>query len=356
MPLSVHIIRTRYPHWGKYSGFHQFVRYLDPHKYRVTLHEVPDSNADFPIRNRIIQNAALKIIQRGKMKWYKLSDLTAELRLLRHSLCSDPPDIIHYLDGEHSARYLPAVRKALSMKNPKIIVTFHQPPEIIDYLVDWNITRRIDAITVVSPDQAEHFSRFINSNRIRMILHGVDTDIFRPPLCMPTSEPFCCLTVGHYLRDFNLLERICERLSHRSDIFFHVIGNHFGGLFKLPNVQSHKGISDEALIKLYKQSTLLLLPMLHATANNALLEGIACGLPVVATLLPGLQAYVPGEEALLIKGNSPDGFVKAILELVHKPGHRQRMATAARERALQLDWRRVTPSFETMYDDLAHAV
>ena len=71
MPMNVHIIRTRYPHWGNYSGFQQFVRYLDRKKYCPWLHEVSDNHADFPIRNRIIQNLALRFIQRGNMKWYK---------------------------------------------------------------------------------------------------------------------------------------------------------------------------------------------------------------------------------------------------------------------------------------------
>jgi len=329
---------------------------LDPKRYRVTLHEVPDSDADFPTRNRAIRAAALMIIKRGRMKWYKLSDLTAELRLLRFSLSKDPPDIVHYLDGEHSARYFPAARWALSMKKPKIVVTFHQPPGIIDDLVDWKITRRIDTVSVVSPDQAEYLNRFMDPGRIRITLLGIDVDFFKSGKGRCFSNGFICLTVGHYLRDFNLLRRICERLSPWPDILFHVVSSRCDGLHGLPNVRIHEGISDHGLRRLYRESDLLLLPMLHATANNALLEGIACGLPVVASFFPGLKAYVPGEEALLIKGNSLDGFVKAILELVHDPGRCQRMATAARARALQLDWRRVTASFEAMYDDLAHAV
>lgn len=356
MPLNLHIIRTCYPHWGEYSGFHRFVGYLNPGKYRVTLHEVPDSNADFPIRNRILQRAVLKVIQRGKMKWYKLSDLTAELRLLRHSLCSNPPDIIHYLDGEHSARYFPAWRKAFSLTRPRIVVTFHQPPGIIDDLVDWKIFDRVHSVSVVSPDQAEYLGRFMDSGRIRTILMGIDVDFFRPATERHFSDRFVCLTAGHYLRDFDLLRRICEGLSHREDILFDVVGSRCEALHGLPNVRLHEGISDQALRGLYREADLLLLPMLRATANNALLEGIACGLPVVATLLPGLRAYVPGEEALLVEGHSPDGYIQAILNLLEDPGRRERMAIAARTRALQLDWRKVTPLFEAMYDGLAPPV
>ncbi len=355
MPVNLHIIRTNYPHWGEHSGFHQFVRHLDPKKYRVTLQTVSESHADFSVRNRVVQNAVLKFIQRGNMKWYKLSDLTAEIRLMRQCLSADPPDIIHYLDGEHSARYLPMLKKTFSMKKPKMAVTYHQPPGIIDDLIDVRIIESLDVIHVVSPDQAEYFSRFVHPDRIKMILHGIDADFFQPENAVSPSDRFTCLTVGHYLRDFDLLERICKRLSHRPDILFNVVSPQFKGLQELPNVGIHAGISDDALRRLYRQSDLLLLPMHHATANNALLEGIACGLPVVATLLPGLKAYVPGQEAILVKENSVEEFVKVLLQVVQDPECRQKMAAAARARALELDWRRVTPLFEAMYDKLAQS-
>ena len=119
MPTSVHIIRTRYPHWGHYSGFHQFLRHLDRSKYRVRIHCVSDSDADFPIRNGVIRNIVQNLVHHGNMKWYKLSDLSAEMKLLLSCLSSDPPDIIHYLDGEHSARFLPMLLKAFPRRTTR---------------------------------------------------------------------------------------------------------------------------------------------------------------------------------------------------------------------------------------------
>ena len=118
------------------------------------------------------------------------------------------------------------------------MATFHQPPGIIDDLIDRKVIGLIDTINVVSPDQAEYFSRFVDVNRIRMILHGIDTDFFQPEKEMRSKGRFSCLTVGHYLRDFNLLRRICEKLSPWPDVQFKVVSSRFKGLDELPNVQN----------------------------------------------------------------------------------------------------------------------
>jgi glycosyltransferase involved in cell wall biosynthesis len=356
MPTNVHIIHTRYPHWGKHSGFHQFLRYVDRKKFRLTVHAVSDNHSDFPVRNRALGKIVRSLILHGNMKWYKLSDLNAEMKLLPRCLGSDPPDVIHYLDGEHSARFLPKLLRAFPRKPPRIAATFHQPPGIIDDLIDRKIIGSIDIINVVSPDQVEYFSRIVDASRIRMILHGIDVDFFRPETHMPPTKNFRCVTVGHYLRDFNLLRGIYEKLVSRPHIQFELVSSRFKGLGRLPNVKIHQGIDDNTLRNLYRRSNLLLLPMRYATANNALLEGIACGLPVVATLLPGLKAYLPGREAFLVNDDSVDGFAEAILKVAQDPQYRQQMAAAARRRALELDWRKVTPLFENMYDELVHGI
>jgi glycosyltransferase involved in cell wall biosynthesis len=152
------------------------------------------------------------------------------------------------------------------------------------------------------------------------------------------------------------LVRICEELASRPEIRFKVVSSRFKGLNRLPNVKAYQGIDDGALLRLYRKSDLLLLPMRYATANNALLEGIACGLPVVSNDLPGLRAYVPGTEALLIKGASVDDFAGAVMKVAHDPQRRRRMAAAARRRALELDWRKVAPLFEDVYDELVHGI
>ena len=103
---------------------------------------------------------------------------------------------------------------------------------------------------------------------------------------------------------------------------------------------------------LYQQSDMLFLPLTQSTANNTLLEGIACGLPVVSTNLPSIHAYLPGEEGILIKGNAPSLLIEAILKIKTDPDLRQRMAKQARIRAEELSWGNVAQKYEDLYTGL----
>jgi glycosyltransferase involved in cell wall biosynthesis len=291
------------------------------------------------------------------MQYYKLSDLAAEMRAFR-KCWQDKIDIIHYMDGEHSAQYLPWLCKLPRKMRPRIVATYHQPPELLDSLTIRDVIRRLDCITVVSPEQVSYFQEFIAPDKIHLILHGINTQYFKPGSALKEKNTFKCITVGHWLRDFKTVREVAERLSGYKDIEFHVVtskltGPRVTGLEGLANITLYRDTVDDArLLELYQQSDILFLPLLQSTANNAILEGIACGLPVVSTYLPSVKAYLPDKEAVLIKDNDPKQFVDVILQLVHNPENRKEMAQEARKRAEELDWRRIVPQYEAVYSKL----
>lgn len=348
MTLNIHLIRTRYPHWGKYSGINQFLKYIDRNVYNIEVHLVSDSDADFPIQNRIVRNWLRNLVQRQGMQWYKLSDLIAEIKAFRQYWCNKA-DVIHYLDGEHSAQFLPRFGKIPCKVRPKIVATYHQPPQMLDTLIIKDIISRFDCITVVSPEQVSYLSEFVTPDKIQLILHGIDIDHFMPANTPKEDGKFRCITVGHFLRDFNAVRKVAKRLSSYRNIEFHIVSSHATELKDLQNVTIHSAIDDDLLLKLYQQSDILFLPLLQSTANNALLEGIACGLPVVSTCLPSVKAYLTGKESLLIKDNDPEQLADAILRLVHNPEDRKNMSLEARKRAEELDWRNIAPQYEAVY-------
>jgi len=341
----LHVIRTRYPHWGGHSGIHQFLRYLKPDQFQIDERLATDGDDDFPLRSPAVRQGMRALIRNG-MPWYKLSDLDAEMRALARCW-RGRIDVVHYLDGEHSARYLPGLRP----RRAGVVATFHQPPELLGELLSKSALRRIDRVTVVSPVQADWFAERIGAERVSVILHGIDTTFFRPGTEKSGRNVFRCVTVGHYLRDFAALRGVVERLADRP-IEFHVITGRDTGLEDLPNVRRHRDVDDGRLLSLYQQADALLLPVQQSTANNALLEGIACGLPVISSRLPSISAYVPGGEAILVAGNDPDTLAEAVLHLQADREAAREMGRRARQRAEELSWPNLAPRYAEVYSEV----
>jgi glycosyltransferase involved in cell wall biosynthesis len=352
--MNIHLIRTHYPHWGEHSGIHQFVKYLDPQKYKVEMRLASDSDADFPIQRREIQGILRRAVQSRGMQWYKLSDLTAEVNAWRKGW-AQKVDIVHYLDGEHSAQFLPTLCKLLPRQRPKLIANYHQPPDLLDSLVDQKIIPQLDAIIVVSPEQVSYFNRLTDPDRVHLILHGIDVDYFKPDESAKRDERCRCITVGKYLRDFHALRQVAEMLSSDRRVEFHVVSSEASEVEELENVTVYQGIDDAKLLALYQQSDILFLPLIQSTANNALLEGIACGLPVISTELTSVRAYLSGKESILIENNLPGRFAEAILHLADNQAERQRMGQEARRRAMELDWRCITSAYQKIYLQLMNS-
>jgi len=357
MSVNVHVIRTHRPHFGAHSGISQFLRHVDPLRHHVEVHVTADSDADFPIQNRWIRKILRYAVQWQGMEYYKLSDLVAEIKTLRKCWNSNV-DIVHFIDGEHSAQYLPWLRRPNARGSTKFLATFHQPPNRLKTLTRTKVIEGLDHVTVVSPEQLAFFCDLLGPERVSLILHGIDSDYFRPGNPPQEEKILRCLSVGHWLRDFAAIREVARRLKSRKEIEFHaVVSNRIlpriPELEELENVTLHTNHLDDAvLLKLYQECHVLFLPLLGATANNALLEGIACGLPVLSTDLAAVRAYLPGNEAILIKDNEPQAFVDAILWLCRHPHIRKEMGASARKRAEELDWHKIAPQYEALYGQL----
>jgi glycosyltransferase involved in cell wall biosynthesis len=349
MTARLHVIRTRYPHWGSHSGIHQFLRHLDPERFQVEVHAAADGDDDFPLRHPVLRRRLRDLVQRSGMSWYKLSDLRAEAAAF--TLCwRGCTDLVHYLDGEHSAQYLPA----LPRRGVPVVASFHQPPELLGNVLADRAVRRLDRAIAVSPTQVPWLADRLGADRVDLILHGIDTDFFRPRQEERPAGPFRCITVGHYLRDFKALGEVA-RLLQGQGFAFDVVTDRDTGLEGVPGVHRHRNVNDDRLLALYQEADALLLPVSQSTANNALLEGIACGLPMVSTRLPSIEAYVPDEAAVLVEGNDPEELARAVLHLRDEPDLASELGRRSRERAEELGWGRVAPRYEAVYASLLGA-
>ncbi|MBK7277550.1 MAG: glycosyltransferase family 4 protein [Betaproteobacteria bacterium] len=98
-------------------------------------------------------------------------------------------------------------------------------------------------------------------------------------------------------------------------------------------IHVHNGVSDEALRALYRGATVGVLPLIDSTANNALLEMLACGLPVVSTAVGAVAQYCVGSAVKLVEPGDPRKLADAVCELLADPVVRQEQGAANRRHA-----------------------
>jgi glycosyltransferase involved in cell wall biosynthesis len=275
------------------------------------------------------------------------------------SAAKERPDVVHLMYLEKDFGLL--VDRSRT-DGCALIATAHQPRSWWT-LAHGNleVVRSLDGIVALTDREAEFWEEVL-PGRVFVAPHGVDVEFFCPaenPTVQP-SKPRC-LIVGHWLRDLRTLTDVVDLLLERHpaigfDFVIPIVARSTDALLRIARHDSvvfHAGLSDEELRDLYRRSALLLLPMLDATANNAILEAQACGTPIVSNDVPGVVSYVDSSFADLLPVGDVDGIVDAVIRIVESDGERERRGRAARAHALDhLSWQRLAPRMLEAYEDV----
>ncbi|MBK8161644.1 MAG: glycosyltransferase family 4 protein [Gammaproteobacteria bacterium] len=316
------------------SGYDRLQEYLDCRLIRP------------PARWNLAQRAAARVLRpvtrRSGSRWYHRPSLIGEIGAAREWLRGSGK-VFHFLYGENSYRYL-GLMKALAARN-RIVCTYHTPPAKFSQVVtDRRHIERLDAAIVVSTMQLEFFAGILGRERVFFVPHGIDVDYFTPAARgAVTPRPFSCLFVGSHLRDIPTLAQAARLLAVEPDVRLVAVtrpANH-AALAALDKVEVRSGLDDAQLLRAYQDADLLVLPLLDATANNSLLEAMACGLPIISTDLPGVRDYVNDGCAVLTPMADATALADAIVALKRDGARRARMAQASRNRAIDLSWENV---------------
>lgn len=288
---------------------------------------------------------------RSKVGWYTDRSFFLEAKTAL-CLAHKRNQIYHFLYGEDSYCYAGFIPHH---PTNKIVCSFHQPPDYFDKLVKRkNHLGRLDALMVVSRSQIDYFSNLIGPKKVHFVPHGVDDAYFKPGLDT-NKEAASCLFVGHWLRDFVMLKEVIQRVhAKNSQIKFQIVTdpkNH--APFKnIPNVYLYNGLSDDNLVGLYQKANLLVMPMTDCTANNAILEGLACGLPVVTTDVGGVRDYADETCAIFVPAGGSEAMSNYILELLANKPLLSKMSANARKKAISFGWPLIAKQMVDIYTTL----
>lgn len=104
--------------------------------------------------------------------------------------------------------------------------------------------------------------------------------------------------------------------------------------------------SRDELVYHYANADVFVFPSLDEGMPNAVLEAMACGLPVVATSVPGCtELIISGENGILVPPRDSDALAEALRLLLANPELRQRMGQASYCRVQVYTWQGTAQSY-----------
>ena len=289
--------------------------------------------------------------------WYSGSELNAttpvwdELKFLR-AIDAPGPSVAHFLLGETVAMKWPRLFHA---KGAAIVGTFHATQWRQDRaLKNYHDFGFYDWITVVSKSQIPFMvERGFPEERIRLILHGVDADYFRPAERRGEdgSGPLKALLVGKTERDHEFMARVMKNIPAGTiELVVATPDEQKVHYRDTPGVRLLDRVSDEELKSLYQSRDLLVMPMIDCTANNAILESMACGTPVLANRVGGIPEYVPESSSYILDGKKADEWADLLVHLSRNRQELQSRRAAAREWAENFAWPKKAVEYLEVYE------
>jgi glycosyltransferase involved in cell wall biosynthesis len=108
---------------------------------------------------------------------------------------------------------------------------------------------------------------------------------------------------------------------------------------------------DDVIAEIFK-SSIVALPSTYEANSIALLEGMACGKPVVAFDYPFTREVVDSGCGLLARPGDVVDLADKIRLLLNDSETRSDLARKASQRALQYDWDRITDDYVEVYRTL----
>jgi glycosyltransferase involved in cell wall biosynthesis len=194
----------------------------------------------------------------------------------------------------------------------------------------------------------------IPAERVTVIHPGVDQELFRPRQHRRPGPPRLLFVGGDFPRKggLDLLEAL-EGLAGPLEAQL-VTGTREGP--GDPRARMYRGLQpqSEALVELYRQADLFILPSRGDCFPQAVAEAMACGLPVVATDSGAISEMVrEGHNGHLVAPRAPTELRAAIAHLLGDPELRRRMGD--RSLAMARQWHDARRNCHSILD-LMHEV
>lgn len=285
---------------------------------------------------------------------YRFEDRLAEEKAFWIACCRRA-QIVHVFYGDEQMDTL--LRRA-NLLPGRLVATFHLPLSLTRGRIgkaQRDLVRHLAGAFVVASSEVAELAAILGDEKVAYVPHGIDTGAFTPG---PGNArgPLRLIFVGLHMRDFEVAHKVADRCAREAvDIVIDVVlpPDKHAFFTGCGNIRRHSRISEAQLIALYQQADAMFLPLLGGTANNAILESLACGTPVITTDVGGIPDYVDDSCGWLLPIGDADAAFECIRQLADDPTLARHMRRAARAKADSFSWERVATQISDGYERLA---
>lgn len=186
-----------------------------------------------------------------------------------------------------------------------------------------------------------------DEEKITVFPNGVDRTIFFPwnkeesrKTLGWSIDKFVVAFVGHFNERKGVL-RLDEAVKKLDDVYVAYVGS--GKLRPTAKNTLHCGaVEHSRLPLLLSAADIFVLPTLHEGCCNAIIEALACGLPVVSSNLDFNKDVLNNDNSLLVDPHNIDEIRAAIIKIKENPALHKLLRNGAIESASRLDLARRT--------------
>ena len=194
------------------------------------------------------------------------------------------------------------------------------------------------------------------SGDISIVRNGVDTDLFRPSERAAVSG--CCRMIctaqlierkgiQHLISAVGQQKAQCQLDIYGTGPYRPVLVAQVQEAGLSDTIHFHGVVDRDALVAALQRADLFILPSLQEGLPLALLEAMACGLPVISTDVGGIpEILVHEKNALLVPPADVPSLAASLAHAIRDQSLRTRLGHASRQTAEEHTWRNMWNRYE----------
>lgn len=228
------------------------------------------------------------------------------------------------------------------------------------------LLKKVDTIAV-NDNRNKHLLKEIFNKKAVNVGTGVDINKFHPLQSIRNRNNLKILSVGvlfPYRRYEDLISAVGMVLKRNFNISVTIVGNpilypayaqrlHFLVKRKrlIDYIQFIDSVNEQKIIELYQGHDIFIWPCDRNTYGLAVIEAMACGLPVIVSNTTGVAEILEeNKTALIIPPQRPDLLADKIIFLINNPEKRIKIGKNAREFVENnLTWENFTTKMEKLF-------